>query len=92
MLVIVSIAAYGSYNMGKVSSYFTMSQESETQPGVGPIVGIVVVAVVLLALVYANVTGIIQISGAAVVGSNVATAIVAGLFVLTGIVLYFLSD
>jgi hypothetical protein len=69
-----------------------MSQESQTQQGVGPIVGIVVVAVVLLALVYANVTGIIQISGAAVVGSNVATAIVIGLFVVTGIVLYFLRD
>jgi nucleoside recognition membrane protein YjiH len=69
-----------------------MSQESQTRQGAGPIVGIVVVAVLLIALVYANVTGIIQISGAALVESNVATAIVVGLFILTGIALYFLRD
>jgi membrane protein YdbS with pleckstrin-like domain len=69
-----------------------MSQEGQTGQGIGPILWIIAVTVVLLALVYANVTGIIQISGAQLVSSNVATGIVVVLFVLTGLVLYALRQ
>lgn len=69
-----------------------MSQDNQTKQGIGPIIGIAVVAIVLLAFVYANVTGIIQLSGAQVVSSNVATAIVVALFILTGVILYFLRQ
>lgn len=69
-----------------------MSQDNQTKQGIGPIIGIAVVAIVLLAFVYANVTGIIQLSGAQVVSSNVATAIVVALFILTGAILYFLRQ
>lgn len=65
-----------------------MSQEDQTRQGLGPIIGIVAFTAVLLVLVYANVTGIIQISGAALVSSNVATGIVVVLFLLTGLILY----
>ncbi|MFC7157464.1 hypothetical protein ACFQPA_18710 [Halomarina halobia] len=44
--------------------------------------GIVVVAVLLLGLVYANVTGMLSLSGAEVVDSNTATLVVAALFLL----------
>jgi hypothetical protein len=53
-----------------------------TDNNVLPIVSIIVVAAALIGLAYANVTGIIQISGTDLVDSNVAFVIVAILFVL----------
>ncbi|WP_254544746.1 hypothetical protein [Halomarina pelagica] len=50
--------------------------------GILPLVGIVVVAVLLLGLVYANVTGMLSLSGAEVVDRNTATIVVAALFLL----------
>lgn len=50
--------------------------------GILPIVGIVVVAVLLLTLVYANVTGVISLTGAELVDSNTAFVIVVVLFLL----------
>lgn len=47
-----------------------------------PIVAIIVVAAALIGLAYANITGIIQVSGAEVVDSTTATVIVAALFLL----------
>lgn len=56
--------------------------EVMTRQGILPLLGIVVVAVLLLALVYANVTGMLSLSGAEVIDSNTATIIVAALFLL----------
>ena len=47
-----------------------------------PIVAIVVVAAALIGLAYANVVGIIQLSGAQLVDSTTATIVVAVLFLL----------
>lgn len=47
-----------------------------------PIVAIVVVATALIGLAYANITGLLQLSGAALVDSTTATVIVAILFLL----------
>lgn len=53
-----------------------------TNQSILPLLGIVVVAVLLLGLVYANVTGMLSLSGAEVVDKNTATLIVAVLFLL----------
>lgn len=50
---------------------------------VAPIVAIIVVAVVLLAIAYANITGMFQVSGTQLVNSTTAFIIVAVLFLLT---------
>lgn len=50
---------------------------------VAPLIGLALVIIVGLAIVYANVTGMLQVSGAKVVDSNTATIIVAVLFILT---------
>ncbi|WP_218836377.1 hypothetical protein [Halorarum salinum] len=47
-----------------------------------PLLAIVVVAVALIGLAYLNITGVFQISGAALVDRNTATIIVAILFLL----------
>jgi len=47
-----------------------------------PIVAIVVVAAALIGLAYANIVGIIQLSGMQLVDSTTATIIVAVLFLL----------
>lgn len=52
-----------------------------TTKNIAPLVAIVGVAAVLIGLVYANVTGMLALSGAKVVDKNTATIIVAVLFV-----------
>lgn len=47
-----------------------------------PIAAIVIVATALIGLAYANITGLIQLSGAELVDSTTATVIVAILFLL----------
>lgn len=48
-----------------------------------PLIALVVVIIIGMAIVYANVTGMFQVSGTKLVDSQTATLIVAILFVLT---------
>jgi|GEM_PF-3037857 len=62
-----------------------MSQQNKS---LFPIIGVVIVAIVLLGLVYANVTGALALSGAKVVSSGTATAIVVVLFLVMLVWMY----
>ena len=47
-----------------------------------PLVAVVVVAAVLIAISYANITGMFAVSGVELVDGTVATIVVAALFIL----------
>lgn len=64
-----------------------MSEQSQSG-GAGVIVGVLIFSIALIGMVYANVTGILQISGAALVGQNTATAAVVVLFLIFGVYFY----
>ncbi|MDX1744395.1 MAG: hypothetical protein R3324_00525 [Halobacteriales archaeon] len=48
-----------------------------------PLIGLAIVIILGMAIVYANVTGMLQVSGTKVVDGDTAAIIVAVLFVLT---------
>jgi len=52
-----------------------------TSNNIAPIAAIIVFAAVLIGIAYANVTGILSLSGAELIDSTTATIIVAVLFV-----------
>jgi len=63
--------------MPEIPTWRTMARDN-----ILPIVAIVVVAAALIGLAYANIVGIIQLSGMQLVDSTTATIIVAVLFLL----------
>ncbi|WP_136602773.1 hypothetical protein [Salinigranum halophilum] len=54
-----------------------------TSNNIAPIAAIIVFAAVLIGIAYANVTGMLAVSGAELIDSTTATIIVAVLFIAT---------